>query len=64
MKIYNIIILNASGSMDSLQKPSVDGVNETIQTIKASQKKVPDCEQSISLFTFSSIYPREHPHHL
>ena len=56
MKIYNIIILDASGSMFSLQKPSVDGVNETIQTIKASQKSAPDCEQSISLFTFSSSY--------
>ena len=59
MKIYNIIILDASGSMRPLQKPSVDGVNETIQSIKASLEKAPTCEQSISLFTFSSIYEED-----
>ena len=57
MNIYNLIILDASGSMDPLIKPSVDGVNETIQTIRAAKKKDPANEQFIGLFAFSSCYP-------
>ena len=33
-RIFNLIILDESGSMHGLEKMCVDGVNETIQTIK------------------------------
>ena len=59
MKIYNIIILDSSGSMYDVRKPSVDGVNETIQTIRAAQKEDPENQQNLSLFAFSSIYPEK-----
>lgn len=29
-KVYNVIILDKSGSMNSIAKQAVDGVNETI----------------------------------
>ena len=35
-RVLNLIILDESGSMHGLEKASVDGVNETIQTIKSS----------------------------
>ena len=34
-RVLNLIILDESGSMSGLEKVSVDGVNETIQTIKS-----------------------------
>ena len=52
-KIYNLIILDESGSMHGLEKMSVDGVNETIQTIKSAAQAHPEQEQMFSFVTFS-----------
>ncbi len=52
-KVYNLIILDESGSMGGLEKVSVDGVNETIQTIKNAQKNNPAQEQFLTFATFS-----------
>ena len=38
-KIYNLIIIDESGSMQSIKQPTIDSVNETIQTIRSAQKK-------------------------
>ena len=43
-RIYNLIILDESGSMWSIAKQAVDGVNESIQTIRAAQRKNEDQE--------------------
>ena len=40
-RVLNLIILDESGSMSGLEKVSVDGVNETIQTIKSSYEQLP-----------------------
>lgn len=53
-KIYNLIILDASGSMESIRKQAVDGVNETIQTIREAQKKHEEQEHYITLVSFNS----------
>ena len=53
-RVLNLIILDESGSMSGLEKVSVDGVNETIQTIKASYEKLPEQEQILTLITFSN----------
>lgn len=63
-KIYNLIILDASGSMTSIEKQAVDGVNETVQTIREAQKKHEDQEHFVTLVSFNSsettkIYDRE-----
>ena len=37
-RVHNLIMLDESGSMSGLEKVSVGGVNETIQTIKSRSK--------------------------
>jgi nucleoside-triphosphatase THEP1 len=34
-KIYNLIILDESGSMESIKKTIINGFNEVVQTIKS-----------------------------
>ncbi len=53
-KIHNLIILDRSGSMSSMQHEAVASVNETIGTIQAFIKNNPESEQTISLVTFCS----------
>ena len=53
-RVLNLIILDESGSMSGLEKASVDGVNETIQTIKGSYEQLPEQEQLFTFITFSS----------
>ncbi|MDR1098237.1 MAG: VWA domain-containing protein [Tannerella sp.] len=53
MKIYNLIILDESGSMSSIRKQAIDGFNETIQTIKSTTKKHPEQQHAVSLVTFN-----------
>ena len=38
-KIFNLIILDESGSMESIKQQAITGVNETIQTIRNAQKQ-------------------------
>ena len=53
-RVLNLIILDESGSMIGLEKTSVDGVNETIQTIKGSYEQLPEQEQLLTFITFSN----------
>lgn len=39
MTVYNVIILDKSGSMSSIARQAVDGVNETIGSIRSAQEK-------------------------
>ena len=52
-RVLNLIILDESGSMHGLEKASVDGVNETIQTIRSSYEQLPEQEQLLTFVTFS-----------
>ena len=54
-RIFNLIILDESGSMSGLEKMCVDGVNETIQTIKAATELNPNQKQMFSFVTFSGL---------
>ena len=52
-QVYNLVILDKSGSMDSIRKEAVDGYNETLGTIRAAQDKHRDTqEQFVSLAVF------------
>ena len=53
-RIINLIILDASGSMECIYKQALSGTNETIQTIRLSQKDHPDLKQSLTLASFNS----------
>ena len=52
-RVHNLIILDESGSMSGLEKVSVGGVNETIQTIKEAYHANPEQEQLLTMVTFS-----------
>ena len=52
MTVYNVIILDKSGSMSSIARQAVDGVNETIGSIKSAQEKNPDQKHIVTLVAF------------
>lgn len=51
-KVFNVIILDKSGSMSSIARQAVDGVNETIGSIRSAQEKNPDQEHIVTLVAF------------
>lgn len=53
-RVFNLIILDESGSMHSIKKQAIDGVNETFQTIRAAQKKHEDQVHYVTLVSFNS----------
>lgn len=53
-KIFNLIILDASGSMENIYQQALTGVNETLATIRMAQEKHPELQQYVSLASFSS----------
>lgn len=54
-KVYNLIILDESGSMSSIKNATISGFNEVVQTIKGIEKKFPEQEHFISLVTFNGL---------
>ena len=52
--IINLMILDASGSMESIYNQALSGVNETIQTIRMGQKDHPELQQFLTLASFNS----------
>jgi len=54
-KIYNLIILDESGSMDTIKNETISGFNEVVQTIKGIEKKFPEQQHFISLITFNGL---------
>lgn len=59
-KVYNLIILDESGSMCSTERATISGLNETLQSIKQAQKKHPEQMQIVSLMSFNSITRKYH----
>ena len=54
-QVYNLIILDKSGSMDSIRAAAINGYNETLGAIKAAQLKHNDTQEHfISLAAFCS----------
>ena len=53
-RIINLIILDASGSMESIYNHALSGTNETIQTIRIGQKDHPELQQCLTLASFNS----------
>lgn len=57
-QIYNLIILDESGSMSFLTDQTISGCNETIQTIKATQEQIGNSQQNfVSIYSFQSGRP-------
>lgn len=56
-KIYNLIIVDESGSMGGLEAVTLSGINETIGTVKEAQRKFADTQEHyLTLVTFDSRY--------
>lgn len=53
--VHNLIILDESGSMGSIKSQIISGFNETVQSIKGSQKKFPEQEHFISVVSFNDL---------
>ena len=53
-RVFNLIIVDESGSMSIIRKQAFSGMNETLSTVRAMQEKYPDTEQHVTLVTFDS----------
>ena len=54
-KVYNLIILDESGSMSSIKTATISGFNEVVQTIKGIEQKFPEQQHFISLVSFNGL---------
>ena len=54
-QVHNLIILDESGSMESIKKMIIEGFNEIVQTVKGIEKQFPEQEHFISLVTFNGL---------
>ena len=52
-QVFNVVILDKSGSMESIRQAAIDGFNETLAGIKKAQEKYADTQEHfVSLLTF------------
>lgn len=58
-RVFNLIILDESGSMSSIYQPALTGVNETLQTIREAQKEHTNQKHFASLIAFDSSHYNE-----
>lgn len=53
LKVYNLIILDKSGSMNSIAGAAISGFNETVGGIRSAQERYKDSQEHfVSLFVF------------
>ncbi len=53
--VHNLIILDESGSMESIKQSTITGFNEVVQTIKGVEQQFPEQEHFISFVTFNGL---------
>lgn len=58
--VYNLIILDESGSMDSIKNATISGFNELVQTIQGIEKQYPEQQHFISFITFNGLGIKTH----
>ncbi len=59
-RVFNLIIVDESGSMSVIRKQAFAGMNETLSTVRTMQEKFPDTEQHVTLVTFDSEHMKWH----
>ncbi len=59
-KVYNLIVLDESGSMYSIKEMVISGFNEVVQTVKGVAKEFPEQEHYISFISFNSLKIKTH----
>jgi hypothetical protein len=59
-QVHNLIILDESGSMESIKSETINGFNEIVQTMKGLEQQFPDQEHFISLVSFNGLGRKTH----
>ena len=59
-RVFNLIIVDESGSMSIIRKQAFTGMNETLQTVRQMQKMYPDQKQFVTLVTFDTCHTTWH----
>lgn len=59
--VHNLIILDESGSMESIKATIIQGFNEVVQTIKGIEQQFPEQEHFISFVSFNGLVQKMHP---
>ncbi|MFN8254473.1 MAG: VWA domain-containing protein [Bacteroidales bacterium] len=54
-QVHNLIILDESGSMESIKTSIIQGFNELVQTIQGIEKQFPEQEHFISFVSFNGL---------
>ena len=57
-RVFNLIIVDESGSMSIIEKQALMGLYETLETVRKMQQLHPDMEQRVTLITFDSSHKR------
>jgi hypothetical protein len=59
-QVHNLIILDESGSMESIKTLTINGFNEIVQTVKEVAQQFPEQEHFISMISFNGIGRKIH----
>ena len=59
-RVFNLVIVDESGSMSIIHREALAGINETITTCQQMMKAHPDMEQRLTLITFDSDHFKVH----
>ncbi len=54
VRVHNLLLLDESGSMESIYSAALSGANESIQAIRKAQEIYPEQEHLFSFVTFST----------
>lgn len=57
-RVFNLIIVDESGSMSIIEHQALMGLNETLETVGKMQKLHQDMEQRVTLVTFDDSHQR------
>jgi len=59
-QVHNLIILDESGSMETIKSSIIKGFNELVQTIQGIEKQYPDQDHYITFLTFNGLGQKLH----
>ena len=57
-RVFNLLVVDESGSMSIIERQALAGINETLATIRKMQKVHKELEQRVTLITFDSTHKK------
>ena len=57
-RVFNLLVVDESGSMEIIRKQALVGINETLETIRKIHKAHSELEQRVTLITFDSTHKK------